>query len=118
MGIEMLLTRFLPMIAISEVKGVIPQADPHHRAGGARAAAAAASARHDEARRALERDLTQELARRRGVVPRQCRRAIARQPFEPVHIERVAVGGEQVPRVTRDDLVAAELSPVFVAADL
>ena len=26
----------LPLIAISEVKGVIPQADPHHPLGGAK----------------------------------------------------------------------------------
>jgi molybdopterin-containing oxidoreductase family membrane subunit len=32
----MLFLRFLPMIAISEVKGVTPQADPHHPLGGAR----------------------------------------------------------------------------------
>jgi molybdopterin-containing oxidoreductase family membrane subunit len=32
----LLFMRFLPMIAISEVKGVIPQADPHHALGGAK----------------------------------------------------------------------------------
>jgi molybdopterin-containing oxidoreductase family membrane subunit len=32
----LLFMRFLPMIAISEIKGVIPQADPHHSAGGAK----------------------------------------------------------------------------------
>jgi molybdopterin-containing oxidoreductase family membrane subunit len=32
----MLFLRFLPMIAISEVKGVTPQANPHHPLGGAR----------------------------------------------------------------------------------
>jgi Ni/Fe-hydrogenase subunit HybB-like protein len=32
----LLFVRFLPMIAISEVKGVTPQADPHHPAGGAK----------------------------------------------------------------------------------
>jgi len=32
----LLFMRFLPMIAISEVKGVIPQADPHHPLGGAK----------------------------------------------------------------------------------
>jgi Ni/Fe-hydrogenase subunit HybB-like protein len=32
----LLFMRFLPMIAISEVKGVIPQADPHHPAGHAK----------------------------------------------------------------------------------
>jgi molybdopterin-containing oxidoreductase family membrane subunit len=32
----LLFVRFLPMIAISEVKGVIPQADPHHPLGGAK----------------------------------------------------------------------------------
>jgi len=32
----LLFIRFLPLIAISEVKGVIPQADPHHPLGGAR----------------------------------------------------------------------------------
>jgi molybdopterin-containing oxidoreductase family membrane subunit len=26
----LLFMRFLPMIAISEVKGVLPEADPHH----------------------------------------------------------------------------------------
>jgi molybdopterin-containing oxidoreductase family membrane subunit len=31
----LLFIRFLPMIAIAEVKGVTPQADPHHPAGGA-----------------------------------------------------------------------------------
>jgi molybdopterin-containing oxidoreductase family membrane subunit len=31
----LLFLRFLPMIAISEVKGVTPQADPHHPLGGA-----------------------------------------------------------------------------------
>ena len=30
----LLFMRFLPMIAISEVKGVTPQADPHHPLGG------------------------------------------------------------------------------------
>lgn len=34
-----LFIRFLPMIAISEVKGVTPQADPHHPAGGAKSGA-------------------------------------------------------------------------------
>ena len=32
----LLFMRFLPMIAISEVKGVIPQSDPHHPLGGAK----------------------------------------------------------------------------------
>jgi Ni/Fe-hydrogenase subunit HybB-like protein len=32
----LLFLRFLPVIAISEVKGVIPQADPHHPLGGAK----------------------------------------------------------------------------------
>jgi molybdopterin-containing oxidoreductase family membrane subunit len=32
----LLFLRFLPMIAISEVKGVTPQADPHHPMGGAK----------------------------------------------------------------------------------
>ncbi len=32
----LLFIRFLPMIAISEVKGVIPQSDPHHPMGGAK----------------------------------------------------------------------------------
>ncbi len=32
----LLFIRFLPLIAISEVKGVTPQADPHHPLGGAR----------------------------------------------------------------------------------
>jgi Ni/Fe-hydrogenase subunit HybB-like protein len=32
----LLFLRFLPMIAISEVKGVTPQADPHHVLGGAK----------------------------------------------------------------------------------
>jgi len=32
----LLFIRFLPMIAISEVKGVTPQADPHHPLGGAK----------------------------------------------------------------------------------
>ncbi|HEY0457082.1 MAG TPA: NrfD/PsrC family molybdoenzyme membrane anchor subunit, partial [Verrucomicrobiae bacterium] len=33
----LLFMRYLPMIAISEVKGVTPQADPHHPLGGAKA---------------------------------------------------------------------------------
>jgi molybdopterin-containing oxidoreductase family membrane subunit len=32
----LLFLRFLPMIAISEIKGVTPQSDPHHPLGGAR----------------------------------------------------------------------------------
>lgn len=32
----LLFMRFLPMIAVSEVKGVTPQADPHHPMGGAK----------------------------------------------------------------------------------
>lgn len=32
----LLFIRWLPMIAISEVKGIIPQADPHHPMGGAK----------------------------------------------------------------------------------
>ncbi len=32
----LLFLRFLPLIAISEVKGVTPQADPHHPLGGAK----------------------------------------------------------------------------------
>jgi len=32
----LLFMRYLPMIAISEVKGVTPQADPHHPQGGAK----------------------------------------------------------------------------------
>ena len=32
----LLFMRFLPIIAIAEVKGVIPQADPHHPLGGAK----------------------------------------------------------------------------------
>jgi molybdopterin-containing oxidoreductase family membrane subunit len=32
----LLFMRFLPLIAISEVKGVTPQADPHHPLGGAK----------------------------------------------------------------------------------
>ena len=35
MTLFLLFIRFLPMIAISEVKGVTPQADPHHPLGGA-----------------------------------------------------------------------------------
>ena len=34
----LLFLRFLPAIAISEVKGVTPQADPHHKLGGAKGA--------------------------------------------------------------------------------
>jgi Ni/Fe-hydrogenase subunit HybB-like protein len=33
----LLFMRFLPMIAVSEVKGVTPQGDPHHPMGGAKA---------------------------------------------------------------------------------
>jgi molybdopterin-containing oxidoreductase family membrane subunit len=40
----LLFIRWLPMIAISEVKGILPQADPHHPMGGARARHAV----HDE----------------------------------------------------------------------
>ena len=32
----LLFIRFLPLIATSEVKGVTPQADPHHPLGGAK----------------------------------------------------------------------------------
>jgi molybdopterin-containing oxidoreductase family membrane subunit len=32
----LLFVKFLPMIAISEVKGVMPEADPHHPSGGAK----------------------------------------------------------------------------------
>ena len=32
----LLFMRFLPMIAVSEIKGVTPQADPHHPMGGAK----------------------------------------------------------------------------------
>jgi molybdopterin-containing oxidoreductase family membrane subunit len=32
----LLFLRFLPAIAIAEVKGVTPQADPHHPLGGAK----------------------------------------------------------------------------------
>ena len=32
----LLFIRFIPMIAISEVKGVTPQSDPHHPLGGAK----------------------------------------------------------------------------------
>ncbi len=36
MTLFLLFIRFLPAIAISEVKGVMPQADPHHPLGGAK----------------------------------------------------------------------------------
>jgi Ni/Fe-hydrogenase subunit HybB-like protein len=36
MTLFLIFMRFLPMIAISEVKGVTPQADPHHPLGGAK----------------------------------------------------------------------------------
>jgi molybdopterin-containing oxidoreductase family membrane subunit len=32
----LLFIRFLPMIAVSEVKAITPQADPHHKLGGAK----------------------------------------------------------------------------------
>jgi len=32
----LLFIKFLPLIAISEVKGASPQADPHHPLGGAK----------------------------------------------------------------------------------
>ena len=32
----LLFVRFLPMIAVSEVKAITPQADPHHPLGGAK----------------------------------------------------------------------------------
>jgi molybdopterin-containing oxidoreductase family membrane subunit len=37
----LLFLRFLPLIATAEVKGVTPQADPHHPLGGARRKGAA-----------------------------------------------------------------------------
>jgi len=37
MTLFLLFMRYLPVIAISEVKGVTPQADPHHPLGGAKA---------------------------------------------------------------------------------
>jgi hypothetical protein len=36
MTLFLIFMRYLPMIAISEVKGVTPQADPHHPLGGAK----------------------------------------------------------------------------------
>ena len=36
MTLFLLFVRFLPLIAIAEVKGVTPQADPHEKAGGAK----------------------------------------------------------------------------------
>ena len=36
MFLFLLFLKFLPVIAISEVKGVTPQADPHHPLGGAK----------------------------------------------------------------------------------
>jgi molybdopterin-containing oxidoreductase family membrane subunit len=36
MTLFLLFCRFLPLIAISEVKGVTPFADPHHPLGGAK----------------------------------------------------------------------------------
>ena len=45
----LLFLRFLPMIAISEVKGVTPQSDPHHPLGGAK---------HEEAQPDNAGDLT------------------------------------------------------------
>ena len=44
----LLFIRFLPMIAISEVKGVTPQADPHHPLGGAKLAEARIPVEDDE----------------------------------------------------------------------
>jgi molybdopterin-containing oxidoreductase family membrane subunit len=48
----LLFCRFLPMIAISEVKGVMPQADPHwegwHQSHGAGSKAAAAHSANGE----------------------------------------------------------------------
>ena len=32
----LLFLRFLPMISMAEIKGVLPQADPHHPLGGAK----------------------------------------------------------------------------------
>jgi molybdopterin-containing oxidoreductase family membrane subunit len=32
----LLFIRFLPMVAVSEVKGITPEADPHHPLGGAK----------------------------------------------------------------------------------
>ena len=36
--LTLLFVRFLPMIAISEVKGAMPHGDPHHPLGGAKGA--------------------------------------------------------------------------------
>jgi molybdopterin-containing oxidoreductase family membrane subunit len=36
MTLFLLFIRFLPALAISEVKAVTPQADPHHPLGGAK----------------------------------------------------------------------------------
>jgi len=36
MTLFLLFIRYLPTIAISEAKGVTPQADPHHELGGAK----------------------------------------------------------------------------------
>jgi molybdopterin-containing oxidoreductase family membrane subunit len=36
LSLFLLFVRFLPVLAISEVKGVTPQADPHHPLGGAK----------------------------------------------------------------------------------
>jgi len=36
MTLFLLFCRFLPLVAISEVKGVTPFADPHHPMGGAK----------------------------------------------------------------------------------
>jgi molybdopterin-containing oxidoreductase family membrane subunit len=36
MTLFLLFIRYLPTIAISEAKGVTPQADPHHKLGGAK----------------------------------------------------------------------------------
>ena len=36
MTLFLLFIRFLPLIAIAELKGVTPQADPHHPLGGAK----------------------------------------------------------------------------------
>jgi molybdopterin-containing oxidoreductase family membrane subunit len=36
MSLFLLFIRFLPLIAIAEVKGVTPYADPHHPLGGAK----------------------------------------------------------------------------------
>jgi len=52
----LLFVRFLPLVAASEVKGITPQANPHHPLGGAKTAEPAIKPAPDAAKQASGRD--------------------------------------------------------------